>query len=94
MTVAELIARLSEFPPDLPVIVNGTRNELANGQDAETVEILDQSRRHGDTWDVEYYPDQPPFWDDDERHTGYVAVAGVDWDHSDIVFGYDGPEGE
>lgn len=76
MTVAELIARLSEFPPDLPVIVNGTRNELANGQDAGVVEILDQSRRHGGTWDVEYYPDQPPFWDDEERRKAVNIRAG------------------
>lgn len=37
MTVGELIERLKAFPAELPVVVNGGRNERANGREATAV---------------------------------------------------------
>lgn len=72
MTVGELIERLRAFPADLPVIVNGTRNELANGQACGVVELLDQySDDDGETWQVDYFPD---LRGEDERHRNAVNV--------------------
>ena len=70
---------------------------------AEAFALLDQARASlpADWTTEERDAVELKFWEktvaddgygDDERHTGYVAVAGVDWDDTDIVFGYDGPE--
>jgi hypothetical protein len=37
MTVGELIEQLKQFPAELPVVVNGGRNEMGNGKEARSV---------------------------------------------------------
>lgn len=48
MFVAELIAKLLEFPQDLPVVVDGYEDGL---DDIDTVELVDMGK--DDNWDSE-----------------------------------------
>ena len=72
MTVGELIERLKAFPDDLPVIVNATKNELANGDECKRVEQVTQ-RFSYDSWRLDYFPEVE--LDEDEQQRQAVNVS-------------------
>jgi hypothetical protein len=76
MTVRELIERLQSFPPDMIVLANLSKNELANGREVRTVELSPVYSMKGlDNWHENFYPDLKIDDSDDYEYRAVVNVS-------------------
>ena len=72
MTVKQLQEQLALLPPDLMVVVNLGRNELANGKEVTKVEVVKVSRWLGrEAWDEDNEYDTDP----DTEHSVAVNIT-------------------
>jgi hypothetical protein len=70
-----MIRRLAEYPPDAVVVVNMGKNELANGKEARSVELVRAYRRPDQNyWSEDHFPDSPP--DPDEVRETVLNITG------------------